>query len=346
MNKPLSICVLRLSAIGDVCHTVAAIQAIQRQYPEYKITWIIGKTEFNLVKYIPNIEFILFDKKNKYKEIFHIWKQLRNRQFDFLLNMQTAFRASVLSLGIKAKYKVGFNKARSREAQFIFTNLKIKPISSLHVLDHQMMFAEVLGVKDLVPKWDLHIPKEEFEFSSQFIDNTKNNIIIAPCSSNIKRDWAVQNYIKIAQFLIDRNINVIICGSPSSYEIKTANIIQESVPDCKNITGQTSLTELASLISQTNLIISSDSGPAHIATTQGTPVLGLYAVQNPRRTGPYNNLKNVISVYDEAIFESYGKTWDNLPWATKAKGENLMEKITVKRVKQKLITFLKMDNAN
>ncbi len=340
MNSSLSICILRLSAIGDICHTVAAVQAIQRQYPEYKITWIIGKTEFNLVKYIPNVEFILFDKKNKYKEILYIWKLLKNRKFDFLLNMQTAFRASVLSLGIKAKHKVGFNKERSREAQFLFTNLKINPTASLHVLDHQMMFAEILGVKDLKPKWDLNIPKSEF--STQFIDKKKKNIVIAPCSSNIKRDWPIQNYIKITQFLIENNINVIICGSPAPNEIQVAEQIQNSVPECKNIAGKTSLTELAALISQADFVISSDSGPAHIATTQYTPILGLYAVQNPKRTGPYNDLDKVISIYDEAILESYGKPWQALPWATKAKGKDLMNKITVERVIQEIIKLLKI----
>ncbi|MDP8161681.1 glycosyltransferase family 9 protein [Pasteurella skyensis] len=340
MNKPLSICVLRLSAIGDVCHTLAAVQAIQRHYPNCKVSWIVGKTEANLIKNIPNIELILFDKKSGWKGIVTLWKQLRTKRYDVLLNMQTAFRASVLSLGIRAKQKIGFNKERAREAQWLFTNAKIEPTTSIHVLDHQMMFAKALGVTDLVPHWNLALEQSDLIFASQFIDKNTKNIVIAPCSSKPEKDWSVEKYSYIAEYLIIQGMNVIIVGSPSSYEVETASKIQELVPKCNNIAGKTQLTQLAAIISQSDLVLSSDSASAHIATTQNTPVIGLYAIHNPRRTGPYNDLDKVVSVYDEAILQSYGKPWQELPWATKAKGENLMDKITVTQVEQKLIETL------
>ena len=124
MKNPLSLCILRLSAIGDVCHTLAVVQAIQRQYPDAEITWIIGKTEAMLMQDLPNVKLVPFDKKSGWKGIFTIWKQLAHKRFDFLLNMQTAFRASILSLGIKADKKIGFNKDRAREMQWLFTNQK------------------------------------------------------------------------------------------------------------------------------------------------------------------------------------------------------------------------------
>ena len=96
--------------------------------------------------------------------------------------------------------------------------------------------------------------------------------------------------------------------------------------------GKTSLKELAALIHQANLVISPDSGPAHIATTQGTPVIGLYAYHNPLRTAPYHNLDNVVSVYEENVQKEQGKPSSELPWATKLKGKNLMAEIQVEQV--------------
>lgn len=340
MNQSLSICVLRLSAIGDVCHTLAVVQAIQKQYPNYHITWIIGKTEINLVKNIPNIDFITFDKKSGWKGIFQLWFQLKSKRFDILLNMQTALRASVLSLGIKAKQKIGFSKDKCREMQWIFTNSQIEQTDKIHVLDHLMLFAKKIGVTNLKPNWDLAISKQDINFVSQFINPNTKNILIAPCSSSKKRDWKAEYYAQIVNFLIKHNFNVIISGSPSSYEIAVATKIHNIAPKSCNLAGKLSLTQLAALMSQADLVISSDSGPAHIATTQYTPVIGLYAVQNPRRTGPYNDIENVISVYDEAIRESYGKSWLELPWATKAKGKNLMDRITIEDVKKKLEKML------
>ncbi len=96
--------------------------------------------------------------------------------------------------------------------------------------------------------------------------------------------------------------------------------------------GKTSLKQLAALIYQANLVISPDSGPAHIATTQGTPVIGLYAYHNPLRTAPYHNLDNVVSVYEENVQKEQGKPSNELPWATKLKGKNLMAEIQVEQV--------------
>lgn len=340
MKVPTSICILRLSAIGDVCHTLAVVQAIQRQYPQAEICWIIGKTEASLLQGVPNIEFIPYDKKSGWKGILTLWQQLRYKRFDFLLNLQTAFRASVLSLGIKAKTKIGFNRDRAREGQWLFTHQKVEQTDSPHVLDGQMMFAKAIGVQDLTPSWNLPISEQDLAYSAHFIDSQRKNVVIAPCSSKKSKDWQAENYAEIARWLTAQNVNVVICGSPSDYEMQTAQRIQQLAPECVNAAGKTSLKQLAGLIQQADLVLSSDSGPAHIATTQHTPVIGLYAVHNPQRTGPYQDLDKVVSVYDEIILAQFGKPWQKLPWATKAKGDNLMQRISVERVKQKIVESL------
>ena len=346
MKKPLSLCIIRLSAIGDVCHTLAVVQAIQRQYPDAEITWIIGKTEAMLMQDLPNVTLIPFDKKSSWKNIFTIWKQLAHKRFDFLLNMQTAFRASILSLGIKADKKMGFNKDRAREMQWLFTNQKVEQTTSPHVLDGQMMFAKAIGVTDLTPKWQLPIPAETVEKAKQWLDPMRKNVVISPCSSKAEKDWLIERYADIANWLIAQNINVILVGSPAKRELEMTACIQQLAPNVQNLVGKTSLKELAALLKLADLVISPDTGSAHIASIQGTPVIGLYAIHNPRRTAPYNDQQNVISVYDEAVQIYYGKPWQALPWATKAKsktGENLMARISVERVKQKVVEILSIN---
>ena len=343
MKKPLSLCIIRLSAIGDVCHTLAVVQAIQRKYPDAEITWIIGKTEAMLMQDLPNIRLIPFDKKSGWKGIFTIWKQLSHKRFDFLLNMQTAFRASILSLGIKADKKMGFNKDRAREMQWLFTNQKVEQTTSPHVLDGQMMFAKAIGVTDLTPKWQLPISMETVEKAKQWLDPMRKNVVISPCSSKAEKDWLIERYAEIANWLIAQNINVILVGSPAKRELEMTAYIQQLAPNVQNLVGKTSLKELAALLKLADLVISPDTGSAHIASIQGTPVIGLYAIHNPRRTAPYNDQQNVISVYDEVVQTYYGKPWQALPWATKAKsktGENLMARISVESVKQKVVEIL------
>lgn len=340
MQAVKSLCILRLSAIGDVCHTLAVVQAIQRQYPQAEITWIIGKAEASLMAGIANVNLVVYDKKTGWRGVWALWQQLKGKRFDYLLNLQTAFRASILSLGIRAKVKVGFNRDRAREGQWLFTNLKVEQTASPHVLDGQMMFAKAIGVADLRPKWQLPISPADEQAVQFCLDFTKRNVLIAPCSSKAEKDWLPERYAEIANFLFAKQVNVIVCGSPTEYELATAAKIQQLAPNVQNVAGKTTLKQLAALIKQVDLVISSDSGPAHIATTQQTPVIGLYAVHNPRRTGPYCDLDKVVSVYDEAVQQSYGKPWQQLPWATKAKGDNLMARISTAQVQQKIVDTL------
>ena len=154
-NTMNSLCLLRLSAIGDVCHAVAMVQAIQRQYPELKITWVIGKLEYQLLKHLPGIEFVIFDKSQGWRSYFNLRKALKGRRFDVLLHMQVALRATLASLAISAKVRIGFDRARAKEGQWLVTNRRVEPLAKPHVLEGFMGFAKAIGVNDLTPQWHI-----------------------------------------------------------------------------------------------------------------------------------------------------------------------------------------------
>ncbi len=333
-NKaPKSLCILRLSAVGDVCHALAVVQCIQAYYPETKITWIIGKTESTLLEGIPNINLVIYDKKTGWQGIFNLWRQIKNERFDALLNMQTAFRASVLSLGIKAKYKIGFGKKRSREGQWLFVNRRVNDPVSPHVLDGFMAFAEYIGVPKAAPAWRLAISEQDRQFAQQFIDPSRKNLLISPCSSKAEKDWLVERYAEVANIANQHNVNVIFCSSAAKRELEMVGKITALCDFTPiNAAGKTNLKQLAALIEKADLVLSPDSGPAHIATTQNTPVVGLYAYHNPLRTAPYHNLANVVSVYEQNVLREFGKPSSELPWVTKLKAKNLMAQIQVEDV--------------
>lgn len=340
-QAPQSLCILRLSAIGDVCHALAAVQHIQRYWPNTQITWIIGKTEAQLFRHVSGIEFIVYDKKSGWRGVWNLWRQLKHRRFDALLNMQTAFRASILSLGIHAKYRIGFGKQRAREGQWLFTNQRIHDPAKPHVLDGFMAFADYLGVPSSQPQWDLPVMEADLTAVREYLDPHRKNLLISPCSSKKEKDWLVERYAAVANWAHQHDINVILCSSPAPRELA---MIEEIKTLCNfapvEVAGKLTLTQLTALIREVDLVISPDSGPAHIATTQGTPVIGLYAYHNPLRTGPYHNLDNVVSVYEQNVQKEFGKPSAQLPWATKLKGQNLMAQIDVKEVVKQMEALL------
>jgi heptosyltransferase I len=331
-TAPKSICILRLSAIGDVCHAIACVQAIQKQWPTTQITWVAGKLEAQLLKYVDNIEVIEFDKKQGIKAYFQLQQQLKNRHFDALLHMQAALRSSIASLMIRAKYKLGFDKARAKDGQWLFTNKKINEAKSSHVLDGFMAFAKKLGIKDLSVSWRLNIPINYQQKSKEIINN-KKSFIICPAASKAYKNWTIEGYCKLANYALAKGFQVLICGAPTALEKELAQtIVKETKNQAKDLIGQTSLIELLALIQQADIVLAPDTGPTHMATMVNTPVIGLYAHHNPKRTGPYNQQEHVVSVYEHLITEQTGKSHEQLPWRARVKDENAMQLISVEMV--------------
>lgn len=332
-SAPNSLCILRLSAIGDVCHAVAAVQAIQKKWPTTKITWIVGKIEAQLIHDLPNITVIPFDKKLGLKGMKAIWTQLNDQRFDALVHMQLALRASALTLGIKAKYKVGFNRKRAKEGQWLFTNRKIEDTASGHVLDSFYSFIEYLGVPKSKPTWNIPLSDADFSFVDNHISVEKPYVVISPAASKDERNWLTNRYAQLVDWLNEYGYQVVLCGSPSEREQHLgANIESLSNSPLINLIGQTSLKQLTAVLKKSAVVIAPDSGPAHIATTQGTPVIGLYGHSNPKRTGPYNSLPYVVSVYEHHVTQQQNKSIDNLKWSTRVKGDHVMQDITLDMV--------------
>ena len=162
LNHPAqSLCILRLSALGDITHTLPIFHTIRQAWPNTKITWIIGKVEYELVKELKNVEFIIFDKYAGFNAYKSIRAELKNRQFDVLLHMQMSLRASLISLFVKAKIKIGFDKQRAKDGQWLFTNKKIHYKEKQHVIDSFFGFTESIGIKEKIYNWDIPIPTEQ-----------------------------------------------------------------------------------------------------------------------------------------------------------------------------------------
>ncbi len=326
ITAPRSICILRLSAIGDCCHAIAMVQAIQRQWPETHITWIAGKLEAKLLTLLPNIEIITFDKKDGWQGYLKLWKQLEDRKFDSLLHMQAALRASIVSIGIKAKYRLGFEHERAKDGQWLFTNVKSQS-EGFHALDGFMGFAKTLGIQDLTPKWDFPLAQTLLDEAAAFKDE-RPLLLICPAASKAYKNWTAEGYAALADHAKKKGFKIILIGSPAPIEIELAQKIETLTPSVDtNLVGETTLAQLMALIKNADLVVAPDTGPAHMATVMGTAVMGLYAHHNPKRTGPYNCLDYVVSVYDEALLAETGKTPEQVSWRTRVKDEKAMQRI-------------------
>lgn len=333
---------MRLSAIGDISHMLPIIHTLQSNWPKCKITWIIGKVEHSMVYDLPNINFIVFDKAKKWHAYKDIKQALKGQRFDVLLHMQMSLRSSIASLLVKAPIKVGFDVKRAHDFQWLFTNKKIPHTPRQHVIESFFSFIELLGIKNKQWRWDIPIADKDIEWAKHRVKlDDKKTLVIAPCSSKSYRNWAKEGYQDIAAYALENNLSVVIVGGDSELEHEFANAIQdECQQQCVNLTGKTNLKQLLAVISLCDVVLAPDSGPAHLGTACGKPVIGLYACTNPDRARPYMSADYVVNEYPQAVLDKHDQYVEQLPWGIRIRDKGTMERITFEQVQQQLDKFI------
>ena len=224
-----SICILRLSSIGDITHIIPIIKTIQHNLPKSDITWIIGKTEYPLVKNMKGVRFIIIDKSKTISSIINLKKEVKNRVFEILLHMQKSLRSRILSFFIKAKKRLGYK------------NVSIPEES--HVLDTFFYFLEEIGIKEKLLDWSLDFDHP----SKEILKNKKKYVVFNPFTSSRRfnyREWKLDNFRLVAKYLSDKyNLDSVMVGGNSEYEITESRKIG-SDNFIHNLVGKTNLQDL------------------------------------------------------------------------------------------------------
>ncbi len=344
-EPPRSVCLLRLSAIGDTCHVVPLLRALQGAWPACRFTWVIGRTEGRLMRLLPDVEFITVDKRTGWRSVTALRRACAQREFDVLLHLQLALRASLYATQIPARIKLGFDRARAREGQWLFSNAQIAPGARQHVLDSFLGFARALGVAPGTPCWNLALPADALAYASRIMPDLateQRTLVISACSSHASRNWRAERYAAVARHAIRRHgMQVLLTGGPAPVDRQMADAIVAASRDALlDTVGKDSLPQLLAVLSRARVLLTPDSGPAHMASMVGTPVIGLYAATNPQRSGPYNSRPWCVNAYERAARRFLGRTAAELPWTAKIEAPGVMDIIEVDEVCAKLDQLL------
>ena len=317
---------------------VPVARTVQKYWPATELSWIIGKGEARLVDGIPGIEFIEFDKTGGWDGYRSLARRLRGRRFGVLLCPQVSLRANLVSTLVRADLKVGYDRARAKDLHALFLREHVEPTSRQHVLDSFFSFIEHLGLRERDLRWDYPIPDEAREFARQHLAEGCLNVLISPCSSHPLRNWSAPNYAAAADHAVRMlGARVILCGGPSTQERQMGQEIEKHMQsEALNLIGKDTLKQFLALLEGANVLISPDSGPAHMAAGVNTPVIGLYAASNPHRSGPYLSREWCVNKYGEAARTFRNKSEDELKWGTKLEYEGVMDLISVNEVTSKL----------
>lgn len=330
MSDPRSICLLRTSAIGDVTHVVPLVRTLQRAWPETSLTWIVGKLERKLVGDLPGVEFVTFDKGAGWVGMRAVSATLRGRQFDALLQMQVALRSNLLSLGIKAQRRIGYDHARAKDLHGLVINERIPARTGEHVLDAIGSFCEPLGLKQTDVRWNIPIPDDAHAWAAEQLPGNQPTLLVSPTSSHALRNWQPQRYAAVMDHAAARGWRIVLIGGPSPGEHQMADAVLAACRHAPlDLTGKDTLKKLMAMFCRAQLLLAPDSGPMHMANTVGMKVLGLHAASNPARSGPYSDRRWCVDKYDAASHKYFGKPASEIPWGSKIERPGVMDLIAV-----------------
>ncbi|MFQ5485586.1 MAG: glycosyltransferase family 9 protein [Desulfobacterales bacterium] len=341
-SAPESICILRLSSVGDVCNIVPIVRTVQAYWPSTQISWVIGSLEHQLVGDIEGVEFFVCGKKNWWAAPWQMKKRMAGRRFSILLQMQASMRTSLMALHIPAYIRLGFHKKQAKDFQWLFTGPKTKFIHQPHVIDGFFSFLEAIGLPKRKLVWDIPIPEAaRASAASKIPSSLKRYLIVNPCSSarfRNWRNWRAEKYAQMIDYAAERyNVASLLTGGSTALEQRYGKeICRLSRSEPVNMIGKTNLKELLALLDNASAIISPDTGPIHIANSLGIPTIGLYAGSNPLRTGPYLFQNWVVNAYPEAVRNQFRKSVDEIDWGKRVRQPNVIDLITFDAVKEKI----------
>ncbi len=351
-EQPLiqSICLVRLSALGDVLMFVPLIRTLQRYLPKARLTWVISPPAYDLVAGMDGVEFILIKKPQTIGDYWEFKKRMRGRTFDVLLAAQACCRANFLYPFIHASRKIGYDRLRAKDLHRWFVSESITPGCD-HTLEGFLKFAQALGIHQTELRWDLSVDEADHQWVNDSLstslttdqspmDRRRPILLLNAAASKPERSWLVERYVAvIKEAQSRRGMNVILTGGPTPYDRELADQITQQVP-CFDWVGKTKPKQLLALIQQARLMICPDTGPSHMAAAMGTPVIALHAVTSSAVSGPYPYRHLAVDCYDEAVQYVLKKTKKNNVWGTHAHGKETMALVSLDAVLKKMSDVL------
>jgi heptosyltransferase I len=299
-----NILIVKLSAIGDVIHALPVVHALKKRYPASKITWIVEKPAYDLLKDNPNIDDIIVFDKPKFKSVSGFIKHgptlassLKERHFDVVLDLQGLFKSAAIAWLSGAAHRVGYCNMRE------MSQLVSKPVCGNHrnghVIQRYLDVARSLDCNCDEVNFDIDISEQDAKIAEELLAQNgilshQPYIVIAPGTNWQSKCWPARYYADLASALTQNyQYPIVLIGGPQDHE--RASIIEEraNVP-IVNLIGKTTLKQLAYVLQKSKLFIAGDTGPMHLAVAMGTTVIALFGPSDADRNGPFGDKHVVI----------------------------------------------------
>jgi heptosyltransferase I len=327
------VCIVMMSAVGDTVHVIPVLHALKRANPAMHVTWVLQPGAAMLVRGHPLVdEIILFDRSKGLHGFIEIRTQFQTKVFDLVLSLQVYLKANIITSFIKAPVKLGFDLARARDLNWLFTTHRIPPHAMQHVQDQYLEFCDWLGAPISPVTWNLGPWNQEERCWQRSFYSTieRPAVAIVVATSKIQKNWLPERWAEVCDALyIDFGLQPILVGGRSQVELECERVIMERSSHAPlSALGNGGLRGLVGILEGAALVVSLDTGPLHITVALDRPVVSLIGYSNPKRVGPYRK-------FGDLMIDAYGNPGEEYPISMENRPDR-MSRITVQDVLEKV----------
>ena len=311
-----SILIIRLGAIGDVVRTLPAANALRDRFPKAHIAWVVEEKVRDILAYQPEIDETIVFQRNRWKkgilnpltflrtigEVYRFIRDLRSKDWDIALDFHGILKSGLISYMSGARERVGFARGYCKEWNHLFSNRRVSPSSNrISRFERNFVLVRSIGVDGGRRDVDLRVSRQDVDYVDQFFRDCGPAVsgllvVIHPGTSpkTPYKRWGSAKYSELADGLVDElRASVLFTWGPG--ERSMVDEVRSQMRRDSMVAPETqSLKQLAEIFKRCTVYIGSDTGPMHIASLVGTPVVGIYGPTDPIVNAPYGGTPSII----------------------------------------------------
>jgi heptosyltransferase-1 len=300
----LKILILKPSSLGDVVHALPVLRLLKLHLPQSEIYWWLESGLVPLLADDPDLTGIIpFHRKrwgaapHRWREIYSSVREMRLKRFDWAIDLQGLARSAVFTWLANAQLSIGLGDNREG-SQAAYDLLAPPTPPGTHAVDRYLSVLSILGIPVHSNfTWLPDRPLLKAQVQEKWKPDSSRWITLLPGARWMNKRWPIQNFAETTRSLLSLSPDLKIAVLGSKDDRTLGNQISEVNPErCLNLTGCTSLQEMIEWIRISELVITNDTGPMHVAAALKKPIIALFGPTNPDKTGPYGQRQNVIQL--------------------------------------------------
>ncbi len=299
-TAPRRILIIKPSALGDVVHTLPALNLLRRRFPDAHIGWVVSGAFASLLEGHPQLDEVIRFERRRFArgwrdplaaaKLFRFARDLRTGEFDLVIDLQGLLRSGWMTMRTRAPIRVGFSRTREL-AHFFYTHRVDAGPAEQHAIDRYLRVCQFIGCGREPVEFQFHVTDEDRAKVASMVPLDQPFCVLLPGSNWPTKRWPAENFSALAPLVRERfGLAAVVAGGSEVSEIAAR------IPDATDLTGRTNLRELVALLERADLVIANDSGPMHIAAALGRPLVTMFGPTNPQRTGPYGRIDSIVRI--------------------------------------------------